>query len=136
MSAADLAGFMSRADVQQLKDYVRGPSGQEAGRADSTVLLQVTHSNLQARFMEIRFDRHVRFPPAPPPPCPPGDAAAPGGGRLECLVRIRRRGGVAPSPPLPPAFPPASFLPAAPSIFSILGESRLTESSRSAAVTR
>lgn len=80
MSAADLAGFMSRADVQQLKDYVRGPSGQEAGRADSTVLLQVTHSNLQARFMEIRFDRHVRFPPAPPPPCPPGDAAAPGGG--------------------------------------------------------
>ena len=59
MSAADMAGFMSRADVQQLKDYVRGPSGQESGRADSTVLLQVTHSNLQARFMEIRFDRHM-----------------------------------------------------------------------------
>mmetsp|Transcript_18317 Transcript_18317/g.51694 ORF Transcript_18317/g.51694 Transcript_18317/m.51694 type:complete len:283 (+) Transcript_18317:15-863(+) len=59
MSAEMMANFMSQADVQALKDYVRGPSGQEAGRADSTVLLQVTHSNLKARFLEIRFDRHM-----------------------------------------------------------------------------
>ena len=29
-------------------------------RNASTVLLQVTHSNLVARFMEIRLDQHVR----------------------------------------------------------------------------
>merc|ERR1711968_117890 len=59
MSAEMMNQFMSGADVQALKEYVMGPSGQEAGRSDSTVLLQVTHSNLKARFLEIRFDRHM-----------------------------------------------------------------------------
>jgi hypothetical protein len=29
-------------------------------RAESTVLLHVSHSNLKARFFELRLDRHVR----------------------------------------------------------------------------
>lgn len=59
MSADMMANFMTGADVQALKDYVKGPSGMEAGRSESTVLLQVTHSNLKARFLEIRFDKHM-----------------------------------------------------------------------------
>lgn len=49
--------MISQADIQSLKDYVKGPSSQN--QADSTVRLQVTHSNLKARFMEIRLDLHV-----------------------------------------------------------------------------
>ena len=49
--------MISQADIQSLKDYVKGPSSQN--QADSTVRLQVTHSNLKANFMEIRLDLHV-----------------------------------------------------------------------------
>mmetsp|Transcript_23811 Transcript_23811/g.28735 ORF Transcript_23811/g.28735 Transcript_23811/m.28735 type:complete len:286 (-) Transcript_23811:115-972(-) len=60
MSRADLDKFMSQADVDQLKAYVSAP-GKAGGAAqgDSTVLLAVSHSNLKAQFMEIRFDRHM-----------------------------------------------------------------------------
>lgn len=44
-------------DMQALKAYVRGPSSQN--KADDTVLLNVSHSNLKQRFMELRFDLHV-----------------------------------------------------------------------------
>lgn len=46
--------MISGADIQALKDYVKGPSSQN--QADTTVRLQVTHSNLKAHFMEIRLD--------------------------------------------------------------------------------
>ena len=49
--------MISQQDIQALKDYVKGPSSQN--QADSTVRLQVTHSNLKAYFMEIRLDLHV-----------------------------------------------------------------------------
>lgn len=49
--------MISGADIQALKDYVKGPSSQN--QADSTVRMQITHSNLSAHFMEIRLDLHV-----------------------------------------------------------------------------
>ena len=49
--------MITGADIQSLKDYVRGPSSQN--QADTTVRLQVTHSNLKAHFMEIRLDLQV-----------------------------------------------------------------------------
>lgn len=52
--------MISQADIQSLKDYVAADSGVQ-NRAESTVLLQVSHSNLRARFMEIRLDLHVSF---------------------------------------------------------------------------
>eukprot|EP00308_Calcidiscus_leptoporus_P001703 CAMPEP_0119365678 /NCGR_PEP_ID=MMETSP1334-20130426/12590_1 /TAXON_ID=127549 /ORGANISM="Calcidiscus leptoporus, Strain RCC1130" /LENGTH=296 /DNA_ID=CAMNT_0007381711 /DNA_START=94 /DNA_END=984 /DNA_ORIENTATION=- len=45
-------------DMQMLKEYVEWESG-SLNRAESTVLLHVTHSNLQARMFEIRLDRHM-----------------------------------------------------------------------------
>ena len=45
-----------------LREYVTADTG-SLNKADSTVLLMVTHSNLQARFMEIRFDRYVSWRP-------------------------------------------------------------------------
>jgi len=55
---ADLKQFLSQADVQALKAYVQGPSSQ--ARADSTVLMHVTHSNLKnTSFFELRLDRHM-----------------------------------------------------------------------------
>ncbi|KAL1521164.1 hypothetical protein AB1Y20_022717 [Prymnesium parvum] len=42
----------------QLRDYVVYESGGQ-NRAESTVLLHCTHSNLQARMFEIRLDRHM-----------------------------------------------------------------------------
>lgn len=50
--------FMSMHDMQALKDYVRS---NETGmrQAESTVLLHVKHSHLNANFHEIRFDMHV-----------------------------------------------------------------------------
>lgn len=41
-----------------LKDYVNSNTGGQ-NRGASTVLLHVTHSNLQARMFEIRLDRHM-----------------------------------------------------------------------------
>ncbi len=52
------APFMTRDDVNDLKAYVQGKSA--GNQAESTVLLHCTHSNLKARFFEIRLDRHVR----------------------------------------------------------------------------
>ncbi|CAM6088041.1 unnamed protein product [Calypogeia fissa] len=43
--------------LESLKNYVRGPSSQN--QSEDTVLLQVTHSNLKARFHELRFDLHT-----------------------------------------------------------------------------
>lgn len=55
---ADLKQFLSQTDVQALKAYVQGPSSQS--RADSTVLLHCTHSNLKnTSFFELRLDRHM-----------------------------------------------------------------------------
>mmetsp|Transcript_8717 Transcript_8717/g.18554 ORF Transcript_8717/g.18554 Transcript_8717/m.18554 type:complete len:285 (+) Transcript_8717:226-1080(+) len=51
------APFISKEDVAALRDYVMGPGSQN--QAESTVLLHVTHSNLQARFFEIRLDLHM-----------------------------------------------------------------------------
>lgn len=57
---AELASMISRSELQQLRAYVTAPGKFGANQADSTVLLHVTHSNLKAEFMELRFDQHVR----------------------------------------------------------------------------
>lgn len=59
---AGLASMISRSELDQLKAYVTAPGKLGANQADSTVLLHVTHSNLRAEFMELRFDKHVRIP--------------------------------------------------------------------------
>jgi len=46
------------ADMQALRDYVTHDSG-SLNQAESTVLLEVTHSNLNAKFMQIRLDMHM-----------------------------------------------------------------------------
>lgn len=51
--------MMTGADIASLKAYVQGPDGGMQNRSSSTVLLQVSHSNLSARFMEVRLDQHV-----------------------------------------------------------------------------
>lgn len=54
----NLKNFLSQSDVAALKAYVQGPSSQ--ARADSTVLLHCTHSNLKnTSFFELRLDRHM-----------------------------------------------------------------------------
>jgi tubulin-folding cofactor B len=45
--------------MSDLRDYVTGPGSGFAARAESTVLLHVSHSHLRARFPEIRLDLHV-----------------------------------------------------------------------------
>ena len=52
-------GPIKNTDLLNLREYVTAETG-SLNKADSTVLLMVTHSNLKARFMEIRFDRYVR----------------------------------------------------------------------------
>lgn len=47
-------------DLKALRDYVTYDTG-SLNKAETTVLLNVTHSNLKAMFMELRFDLHVRF---------------------------------------------------------------------------
>lgn len=49
---------MDKNSLEALKAYVTAPGSQQ--QAASTVRLLVTHSNLKARFMEIRLDKHVR----------------------------------------------------------------------------
>ena len=49
---------MPSAEMQALRDYVTYDSG-SLNQAESTVLLEVTHSNLKAKFMQIRLDKHV-----------------------------------------------------------------------------
>mmetsp|Transcript_14739 Transcript_14739/g.44518 ORF Transcript_14739/g.44518 Transcript_14739/m.44518 type:complete len:279 (+) Transcript_14739:360-1196(+) len=51
--------MMTGADIQALKAYVQASDGGMQNRDASTVLLQVSHSNLAARFMEIRLDQHI-----------------------------------------------------------------------------
>lgn len=51
------ANFLTKDDVNALKNYVQAPSA--ANMADSTVLIHCTHSNLQARFFELRLDKHM-----------------------------------------------------------------------------
>lgn len=52
------APFITKEDVDQLRNYVMGASS--ANRAESTVLLHVTHSNLkETRIFELRFDMHM-----------------------------------------------------------------------------
>lgn len=53
--------MMTGADIAQLKAYVQGPDGGMQNRDAATVLLHVSHSNLAARFMEIRVDMHVSW---------------------------------------------------------------------------
>lgn len=53
-----MAQFLTREDVEGLRAYVVGPDSGFANRSDSTVLLNISHSNLQAKFMEIRLDMH------------------------------------------------------------------------------
>ena len=55
--------MLSGQDIAQLKAYVAAPASGIQHRLDSTVLLSVSHSNLTSRFMEIRLDLHVSFPP-------------------------------------------------------------------------
>jgi tubulin-specific chaperone B len=52
--------MMTGADIAQLRAYVQGPDSGMQNRDAATVLLHVSHSNLAARFMEIRVDMHVR----------------------------------------------------------------------------
>jgi hypothetical protein len=59
---ATSAPYLRKEDIDSLKDYVRGTGGQS--QAESTVLLHCTHSNLMARFFEIRLDKHVGAPPS------------------------------------------------------------------------
>ena len=63
------------ADLKALRDYVTYDTG-SLNKAETTVLLNVTHSNLKAMFMELRFDLHVRFWRAQ--------------GAVNCLWRLQR----------------------------------------------
>lgn len=58
------APLLTREDAEQLRAYVVGPDGGGLRQADSTVLLHVTHSNLKAKFIELRFDLHVSVHPS------------------------------------------------------------------------
>lgn len=51
--------MMTGADIAALKAYVQADDGGMQNRDAATVLLHVSHSNLAARFMEIRLDLHV-----------------------------------------------------------------------------
>ncbi len=53
--------MMTGADIAALKAYVQADDGGMQNRDAATVLLHVSHSNLAARFMEIRLDLHVRL---------------------------------------------------------------------------
>lgn len=46
--------------MDMLREYVTADGNFGANQSESTVLLRVTHSNLQAEFLEIRLDKHVR----------------------------------------------------------------------------
>ena len=90
------------ADLAALRSYVTYDSGAQ-NKADTTVLLTVTHSNLKARFLELRFDTHVRrpAPAAPPPacgracnragPCPARSRAVPEKWNTNAGRHLRRR---------------------------------------------
>lgn len=48
------------AEMDLLRQYVTADGNFGANQAESTVLLHVTHSNLNVQFMELRLDKHVR----------------------------------------------------------------------------
>jgi hypothetical protein len=58
--ACNVVLTMAQTDIAALRAYVTAEGNSGAHQADSTVLLHVTHSNLQAQFIEIRFDLSVR----------------------------------------------------------------------------
>jgi hypothetical protein len=51
--------YMPPTTMSGLRDYVAGSSSMQQS-AQSTVQLFVTHCHLQAKFPEIRLDKHVR----------------------------------------------------------------------------
>eukprot|EP00798_Chlamydomonas_sp_ICE-L_P011870 gene11870-14974_t len=51
--------MLGKQDIDNLKAYVAGGTGQNV--AESTVLLHVSHSNLDAKFYELRFDKHMNI---------------------------------------------------------------------------
>ena len=53
-------------DLQALRDYVTAPSSGIQNANESTVRLVVTHSNLSAKFLEIKLDLHVSITLASP----------------------------------------------------------------------
>ncbi len=65
---ANMCLAVTGADIQQLKDYVSASDGGMQRQAESTVRLNVSHSNLKAKFMEIRLDLHVCSEPLSSPP--------------------------------------------------------------------
>ncbi len=60
---------------EALRAYVLADTGAQ-NQAESTVRLVVTHSNLQASFMDIRLDLHVRH----------GMSWRPSAAEVECLA--------------------------------------------------
>mmetsp|Transcript_4889 Transcript_4889/g.12550 ORF Transcript_4889/g.12550 Transcript_4889/m.12550 type:complete len:195 (+) Transcript_4889:259-843(+) len=46
------------ADMEALRSYITYDSGIQ-NKGESTVLLEITHSNLKAKFMQIRLDMHM-----------------------------------------------------------------------------
>ena len=90
-------GPIKNQDLLNLREYVTADTG-SLNKADSTVLLMVTHSNLQARFMEIRFDRYVSGTPTLPV-----DPDVPGPSWTVIARDLSRRGRVDPTAlPFPP----------------------------------
>ena len=57
------AAMLTREDIQALKDYVSAPGSFGQNQAETTVRLHVTHSNLKAKFIELRMDLHVSQTP-------------------------------------------------------------------------
>merc|ERR1719453_2979046 len=56
----EFAAIRGTPELEALKAYVTAPgTAGGACKSDDTVLLHVTHSNLGARFLELRFDRHA-----------------------------------------------------------------------------
>jgi hypothetical protein len=53
------ASYAPPTTMSDLRGYVTGADSGFAARAESTVLLHVSHSHLRARFPEIRLDLHV-----------------------------------------------------------------------------
>jgi tubulin-folding cofactor B len=56
-----MASYAPPTTMSDLRGYVTGPGSGFAARAESTVLLHVSHSHLRARFPEIRLDLHVEL---------------------------------------------------------------------------
>lgn len=54
-----MSGYRAPATLAELRDYVAGPDAGMQRKADGTVVVQVTHSNLtKTHFPEVRLDLH------------------------------------------------------------------------------